>query len=62
MIGFPDRAVPAGFTSTNLPVGIDLVGRPFTDEMLFQIGYAYEQGTNHRTQPSTTPPPNTLVR
>jgi Asp-tRNA(Asn)/Glu-tRNA(Gln) amidotransferase A subunit family amidase len=56
MIGFPDLAVPAGFTSTNLPVGIDLVGRPFTDEMLFQIGYAYEQGTNHRTPPSTTPP------
>jgi Asp-tRNA(Asn)/Glu-tRNA(Gln) amidotransferase A subunit family amidase len=56
MIGFPDLAVPAGFTSMNLPVGIDLVGRPFTEQMLFQIGYAYEQGTNHRTPPSTTPP------
>ncbi|MCW2886629.1 MAG: amidase [Streptosporangiaceae bacterium] len=56
MIGFPALAVPAGFTSTNLPVGIDLLGRPFTEEMLFQVGYAYEQGTKHRKPPSTTPP------
>jgi amidase len=56
MIGFPALAVPAGFTSTNLPVGIDLLGRPFTEDMLFQIGYAYEQGTKHREPPSTTPP------
>jgi Asp-tRNA(Asn)/Glu-tRNA(Gln) amidotransferase A subunit family amidase len=55
-IGFPDLAVPAGFTSTNLPVGIDLLGRPFTEETLLQLGYAYEQGTNHRKPPSTTPP------
>jgi amidase len=55
-IGFPDLAVPAGFTSTNLPVGIDLLGRPFTEQMLFQLGYAYEQGTNNRKPPSTTPP------
>jgi Asp-tRNA(Asn)/Glu-tRNA(Gln) amidotransferase A subunit family amidase len=56
MIGFPALAVPAGFTSTNLPVGIDLLGRPFTEEMLVQIGYAYEQGTKHRKPPSTAPP------
>jgi Asp-tRNA(Asn)/Glu-tRNA(Gln) amidotransferase A subunit family amidase len=55
-IGFPALAVPAGFTSTKLPVGIDLLGRPFSEEMLFQIGYAYEQGTKHRKAPSTTPP------
>lgn len=55
-IGFPDLAVPAGFTSTNLPVGIDLLGRPFTEQTLFQLGYAYEQGTNNRKPPSTTPP------
>jgi amidase len=56
MIGFPALAVPTGFTSTKLPVGIDLLGRPFTEEMLFQIGYAYEQATEHRKAPSTTPP------
>jgi amidase len=56
MIGFPALTVPAGFTSMKLPVGIELLGRPYAEETLFQIGYAYEQGTNHRKAPSTTPP------
>ena len=56
LTGFPALTVPAGFTSTKLPVGIELLGRPFTEETLFQMGYAYEQGTKHRKAPSTTPP------
>ncbi len=55
-IGFPALAVPAGFTSTKLPVGMELLGRPFTEETLFQMGYAYEQRTHHRQAPLTTPP------
>jgi amidase len=56
--GFPALAVPAGFTrATHLPVGVDLLGRPWTEELLLQMGYAYEQGTHHRTPPSMDPRP-----
>lgn len=49
--GLPALAVPAGFTSKELPVGIDILGRPFTEELLFEMAYAYEQGTHHRESP-----------
>lgn len=54
LLGFPALTVPAGFTSASLPVGIDLLGRPYTEELLFELAYAYEQGTVHRT-PSPDP-------
>jgi amidase len=54
-IGFPALTVPAGFTTDQLPVGLELLGRPFTEEMLFGFGYAYEQATHHRRPPATTP-------
>lgn len=52
-LGFPALTVPAGFTTADLPVGIDLLGRPFNEKQLFEIGYAYEQGTEHRTPPTS---------
>lgn len=55
MIGVPALSVPAGFTEGGLPVGIELLGRPFTEGTLFAIAYAYEQATHHRRPPSTTP-------
>ena len=56
LIGFPALTVPAGFTPAGLPVGIDILGRPFTEGMLFKFGYAYEQATQHRRPPAYTPP------
>ncbi|MEE2668694.1 MAG: amidase family protein [Gemmatimonadota bacterium] len=53
--GFPALTVPAGFTTDQLPVGLEFLGRPFTEEMLFGFGYAYEQATHHRRPPPTTP-------
>ena len=65
--GFPALAVPAGFTTAGIPVGIDLLGRPWSEASLFEMAYAYEQGTEHRAapadfpalveEPGTTPPP-----
>ena len=55
VIGFPALTVPAGFTSAGLPVGLELMGRPFTEGMLIQYAYAYEQGTHRRRPPETTP-------
>lgn len=55
-IGFPALTVPAGFTTDALPVGLELLGRPFTEAMLLGFGYAYEQATGHRRAPASTPP------
>lgn len=56
VLGFPALTVPAGFTPQGLPVGLEFLGRAFTEEMLLRFGYAYEQATGHRSPPSTAPP------
>ncbi|MGH6814596.1 MAG: amidase family protein, partial [Hyphomicrobiaceae bacterium] len=55
VLGFPAITVPAGFTAEGLPVGIELMGREFTESLLLKLAYAYEQGTRHRRPPATTP-------
>lgn len=55
-IGYPALTVPAGFTDEGLPVGLEFLGRPFTEAMLLGFGYAYEQGTHHRRPPESAPP------
>ena len=54
--GFPALTVPAGFTSDRLPVGLEFLGRPFSEARLLGLGYAYEQATGHRRPPESTPP------
>src|SRR6516165_4206002 len=60
--GFPSIVVPAGFSSRTqsaslgVPVGIEFLGRPWSEKLLIEIGYGYEQGTRHRRAPTTTPP------
>jgi len=55
-IGFPALTTPAGFTTDGLPIGISLLGRPFSEGLLFAVAYALEQQTAHRQPPKTTPP------
>jgi aspartyl-tRNA(Asn)/glutamyl-tRNA(Gln) amidotransferase subunit A len=44
LAGVPSLAVPAGFVQ-NLPVGMQIIGPDFSEKLLYQIGYAYEQAT-----------------
>ena len=46
----PALSINCGFTSDNLPVGLQLVGRPFGEPTLFRAAYAYEQATEWHTQ------------
>ena len=55
VVGFPALTVPAGFTADRLPVGLEFLGRPFSEAELFGLAYAYEQATHRREPPSTTP-------
>ena len=43
ILGFPSLSVACGFTSENLPVGLQLIGKPFTDQRVLQIGDCYEK-------------------
>jgi aspartyl-tRNA(Asn)/glutamyl-tRNA(Gln) amidotransferase subunit A len=43
MAGLPGIAVPAGLSSDGLPLGLQLIGRPFDEETLFSLGAAIEQ-------------------
>jgi aspartyl-tRNA(Asn)/glutamyl-tRNA(Gln) amidotransferase subunit A len=45
-LGLPSLAIPAGFTSGGLPVGIQLVGRSFDEAVLLRIGAAFQRATD----------------
>lgn len=49
-------SVPAGFTDEGLPVGMEILGKPFDEPSLIELGYSFEQSTDHRRPPETTPP------
>lgn len=53
--GLPALAVPAAWTDDGLPIGIDLVGRPWSDAELLSLGYAMEQTLKLRRAPFSTP-------
>jgi Asp-tRNA(Asn)/Glu-tRNA(Gln) amidotransferase A subunit family amidase len=53
--GQPAITVPMGYVENNLPVGLQILGRPFSEEKLFQYAYAYEQATHHRKPPLLFP-------
>jgi aspartyl-tRNA(Asn)/glutamyl-tRNA(Gln) amidotransferase subunit A len=38
-------AVPAGFSTSGLPIGLQLIGRPFGEETILRAGHAFEQAT-----------------
>jgi aspartyl-tRNA(Asn)/glutamyl-tRNA(Gln) amidotransferase subunit A len=43
MAGLPGISVPAGLDSQGLPLGLQLIGRPFDEETLFALGAVIEQ-------------------
>lgn len=48
--GYPSITVPMGYVA-ELPVGISFFGRAWSEPVLIEIAYAYEQGTKHRKSP-----------
>jgi aspartyl-tRNA(Asn)/glutamyl-tRNA(Gln) amidotransferase subunit A len=43
LTGLPALAVPCGFTTSGLPVSMQVIGRAWAEDTLLQVGYAYEQ-------------------
>src|SRR6195256_2918135 len=51
MAGLPGIAVPAGRDAQALPLGLQLIGRPFDEETLFSLGEVIEQAAGRFTPP-----------
>jgi Asp-tRNA(Asn)/Glu-tRNA(Gln) amidotransferase A subunit family amidase len=54
--GLPCITVPMGFTHGDLPAGISILGRSFSEPTLFKLAYGYEQATHHRSPPASFGP------
>jgi aspartyl-tRNA(Asn)/glutamyl-tRNA(Gln) amidotransferase subunit A len=48
LAGLPGISTPCGFTTTGLPIGLQILGKPFDEETILRVAYAYEQHTNWR--------------
>ena len=65
--GQPVLALPNGFGRGGLPLGMQIVGRPFDEATILRVGHAYQQATDWHTRrpslvrgasaPEVTPPP-----
>jgi Asp-tRNA(Asn)/Glu-tRNA(Gln) amidotransferase A subunit family amidase len=54
-LAYPALGVPAGYNSHGLPIGIEFLGRPYSEGTLFRAAYDYERTTRHRRPPPTVP-------
>jgi amidase len=60
--GFPAITVPAGFSQPSaaaplgVPVGIDILGRPWSEGRLIELAYGFEQAVHARKPPTSAPP------
>lgn len=50
MSGSPTITLPGGFTAAGLPVGFQLVGRHFDEELVLRAGHAYQGATDWHTR------------
>ena len=49
LVAMPAISVPCGFTSSNLPIGLQLGASPFAEETLLRVAHAYERATTWHT-------------
>lgn len=61
VMGWPAITLPGGFSAPThtahqgVPVDVEFMGKPFSEELLVGIGYAYEQATKNRRPPASLP-------
>jgi aspartyl-tRNA(Asn)/glutamyl-tRNA(Gln) amidotransferase subunit A len=50
LAGVPAISLPCGFSKAGLPIGLQIIGRPFEEETVIRAAHAYEQITNWRAK------------
>ena len=50
LAGLPGLSLPCGFDAGGLPIGLQLLGRAFDESMLFRVGCAFEDSTDHHVR------------
>ncbi len=50
LAGLPGMSLPCGFSADGLPIGLQIIGKPFGEAQLLQAAYAYEQATEWHLQ------------
>lgn len=50
LAGIPAISVPCGFSAAGLPIGLQLLGRPFEEDVILRAAHAYEQATTWRAK------------
>jgi aspartyl-tRNA(Asn)/glutamyl-tRNA(Gln) amidotransferase subunit A len=50
LAGLPGMSLPCGFTPNGLPIGLQLIGKPWDEATLFQVASAYESETDWHTK------------
>ncbi len=52
LAGLPAISLPCGFDSEGMPVGLQIIGKPFDESTIFRVAYNYEQATEwHKQRP-----------
>lgn len=52
LAGLPAISLPCGFTKKGLPIGLQIIGKPFGEEEIFRLSFQYEQNTPwHKEKP-----------
>jgi aspartyl-tRNA(Asn)/glutamyl-tRNA(Gln) amidotransferase subunit A len=52
LAGLPGMSIPCGFDGNKLPIGMQLIGNVLREDVLFKVGYAYQQATDwHKSSP-----------
>jgi aspartyl-tRNA(Asn)/glutamyl-tRNA(Gln) amidotransferase subunit A len=55
LAGLPGMSIPCGFSNEGLPIGLQLIGKPWDENTLFQVASAYEGSTDwHTRSPALT--------
>lgn len=50
MAGLPGMSIPVGFDENNLPIGMQLIGKPFDESTIYRAGFAFEKNTDYHTK------------
>jgi aspartyl-tRNA(Asn)/glutamyl-tRNA(Gln) amidotransferase subunit A len=63
LTGNPSLSLPTGFSSQGLPLGIQIIGKPFEEQLVYRVARAYEMETRHfERRPTLVTERSTFVR